>query len=88
MSKTLKEVLIDGSTFYVSFSKLVGQEIKEITGYITKEFGDATFKLSKIVMADGTSYYVEGEHDMPYLTEGTAKFDGPELEALYKEGNP
>lgn len=52
-----------------SYSKICGKKIKDLWGYVTTEFGDATFKLTTIVFEDGTKQGVEGEHDLPYLVD-------------------
>ena len=52
----------------ISLAKLTGKKVKDVVGHLTKEFGDPTFQLSKIVLEDGSIIHCEGEHDMPYLT--------------------
>jgi hypothetical protein len=49
--------------------KIQGSQIKDIVGYVSNEFGDPIFKLSKIIFEDGIEYWCEGEHDMPYVTD-------------------
>lgn len=86
--KTLKDVQSDGdSGSYptISLSKLMGISVVDVQGHITQEFGDPTFQMSRIVLSDGTTLWAEGEHDMPYLTDGTAKMDGEQMQALYDE---
>ena len=85
--KTLKDVLVDGSTYEISLTKLMGSPVADVIGYISAEFGDPCFKMTAVVLADGRKFYTEGEHDLPYLTDGPAgaKFDEEQLEALYKE---
>lgn len=82
-----KDVLIDGSNYEISLFKLIGKKIKDITGSITKEFGDPTFKMYKVVFEDDTFMVCEGEHDLPYLTEWGEQpnFDEETLEAIYSE---
>ena len=63
------DVAVPGSDLYISLNKLHGKAVKDIHGYITTEFGDPTFKMSKVVFEDGTSVFCEGEHDLPYLTD-------------------
>ena len=58
---------------YISLVKVVGKKITDITGYITKEFGEPTFQLFAIEFEDGTDLWVEGEHDMPYVYEYGSK---------------
>lgn len=60
----------DGSDWELSLVKLAGQQIKDVVGYLTGEFGlDApVFEITNIVLEDGTKIRVEGEHDCPYLT--------------------
>lgn len=54
---------------YISLAKVKGSAIKEVVGYISTEFGDPCFKLSRIYFEDGTDCWCEGEHDMPYVTD-------------------
>lgn len=86
--KTLKEVTVDDS---ISLSKLTGMPIKDVLGYISMEFGEPCFKMVKIVLDDNSAFWAEGEHDMPYLTDGygdnAAKFDEEELQSIYDEEN-
>jgi len=86
--KTLKEVTVDDS---ISLSKLTGKPIKDVLGYISMEFGEPAFKLVKVILEDDTAFWCEGEHDMPYLTDGygekAAMFDSDELQAIYDEDN-
>ena len=48
---------------------LNGDKVKDIYGYVSHEFGDAVFKITRIVTENGKSFYVEGEHDLPYIAE-------------------
>lgn len=83
--KTLRDVQIHiGRADYISLSLLMGQVV-DVLGFITNEFGDPTFQISRILLADGKCLYAEGEHDCPYLINGTAEFDGEQLQFLYKE---
>ena len=68
----LEEITIDGTKGgNISLNKLLGSnKIKDITGYISNEFGEPTFKLSRIILEDDNELWVEGEHDYPYVTEG------------------
>lgn len=52
-----------------SLPTILGKEIEDISGYVSAEYGEETlvFKISRIIFKDGTAFYVEGEHDMPYI---------------------
>jgi hypothetical protein len=65
--KNHEDVLADGSDWELSLVKLAGKSIKDITGYISEEFGTPTFKMHTVVFEDGLEMGCEGEHDMPYL---------------------
>ena len=69
--KTRADISVDGDEYEVSLSKMLpeGVSIKDITGRISKEYGQITFQLYKVVLSDGTNVWCEGEHDFPYLTE-------------------
>lgn len=64
-----KAFLAEGSDYFFSLSKFVGQKIVDITGYPACPFGESTpvFKIYSIVFEDGTRVFVEGEHDTPYI---------------------
>ena len=63
-----EKYLADGSDYEMSLKKM-GLNIADILGYVSHEFGEDTpvFKITDIVLADGTTIGVEGEHDIPYL---------------------
>lgn len=65
--KTLKEVLADEEKYFISLSKLTGKQVKDIQITLSKEHGDFSIKPFRIEFTDGTSSFVEGEHDHPYL---------------------
>lgn len=78
------------SDYEIGLSKLVGP-IKEVHGYLSKEFGDPVFLMTRIEFTDGTELGCEGEHDSPYLVsygESTpASYTDEKLSRLYRE-NP
>lgn len=88
--KILQDVKVSG--YEISLAKLTGKSIKDIYGYISTEFDEPTFKLTKVLLDDDTYFWVEGEHDFPYLTSGgkdnRAEFDSEELQSIYDEENP
>lgn len=63
----LSELRPDGENFYISLGKLTGREVADVLGYAANEFGEPSFKVCRIIFADGSSCGVEGEHDFPYL---------------------
>lgn len=81
--KQLNEVRFEDSNYELSLSKMTDKKIKDVCGYISMEFGDPVFKLTTIVMEDGTKYGAEGEHDMPYLTD----MDDEMMQDLYNQEN-
>ena len=90
--KTINDVRAEGSTYEISLSKLMGKKIKDIHGYISNEFGDPSFKLTKVLLEDDTYFWVEGEHDFPYIVDGGvekgAKLDTDQMQTIYDEENP
>lgn len=52
-----------------SLSEVLGKRIADIAGYVSDEYGEDTlvFKVSRVIFSDGSSEYVQGEHDMPYI---------------------
>lgn len=55
------------SDYEIGLTKMVGKKVKEVHGYISIEFGEPTFKMTKIEFDDGSFVGCEGEHDFPYL---------------------
>lgn len=57
------------SDYELSLSKYVGKKVVDIVGYPTIAFDDAPpiFKLRQIMFEDGTTVFLEGEHDTVYL---------------------
>lgn len=58
---------------WLSLSKMLpdGVTIQDIVGHVSTEFGDPVFQLFKIVLSNGELIFVEGEHDMPYLSSSS-----------------
>lgn len=86
--KRLKDILVEGSDYEISLSKLIEKPIKDIRGYLSSEFGDAVFKLTEVEFEDGTFLGVEGEHDLPYLVQSRSdqpNYDDETLNALEEE---
>jgi hypothetical protein len=86
----LADVKVDDKKYAnISLSKLMGKPVKDIEGSLSMEFGDITFKLNKVVFEDGSDLHCEGEHDMPYLTDGygvnATKLPTEAMDALYEE---
>lgn len=82
---TYASVRVDDSLYAnISLAKLAGKAVVDLQGYISREFGDPTFKISKVIFADGTDSWVEGEHDHPYLGE-IPGVDDEVLTAIAKE---
>lgn len=61
----------------ISLSELVGKRVVDVRGHVTEEFIEPTFQMFSVLLEDGTEFFCEGAHDLPYLTEGSAKM--PEL---------
>lgn len=86
------DVAYEQSDYEIDLSKLMDKRIKAVVGYISMEFGDPMFKLTRIIFVDGTFLGVEGEHDLPYLSwyrlDDIGNLNDETLIALYKEQNP
>lgn len=78
--KTRAAVVVDPGDKYsrIDLGKLLGQPIVRIEGYVSREFDYPVFKLSSIVLGDGSVLEVEGEHDLPYVPG----LDEAQLEAV------
>ena len=81
-----QDVMVDGSTYLVSLSKITGLKIADIQGIITNPFDvGATFQLCHVVLDDGTKIDVEGEHDFPYLVPDHESLEYDNLAPLLDE---
>lgn len=56
------------SNYEYGLTKIYGNKIKEIHGYLSNEFDEPVFKMTKVEFENGITFDCEGEHDMPYLT--------------------
>lgn len=73
----------------VSLAQVLGKKIEGVAGYVTNEMGDdfLIFQVTRILFADGTCEYMEGSHDMPYISNTSKlqkkfeKFFKPEEES-------
>lgn len=68
----------------ISLVKLLGQPILDIECYLSRQYGEPTLVVSRIVLVDGTSLRMEGEHDYPYL-DHTKHITYEEMETLYQQ---
>lgn len=78
------------SSYEISLTKLTGCAIADIAGYITEEFGDPNFKITRIIFADGQSIDVGAEHDCPFLyreEEEVPNLNEDALNALLEQEN-
>lgn len=86
-----EDVLVEGSDYFISLTKLTGKVIKDIEFYPSMEFGEVGLKLCWVTFEDGTQLFIEGEHDFPYVVdyskERTLLPDEDVLYDLYKQLN-
>ena len=72
----------------LSLLKIVGKKVKDITGYVSMEFGSPVFKVSFLVFEDDTELWFEGEHDFPYVTNSAVDLlDDDLLQEIYDAEN-
>lgn len=57
---------VEGSSRH-SLSAFIGKKIADVIGHLSREYDDAVFAISAIVLDDGTFLNVEGEHDFSYI---------------------
>lgn len=57
--------------------RVKGCEVRDIYGYVSREFGDPVFKITRIILNTDTSIDVEGEHDLPYIPTDADLFRYP-----------
>lgn len=82
----LEDIKSDDGFNRLSIAKLTGLKIKDITGHISKEFGEPVFIISTVVLENDVELGVEGEHDMPYLYNYQApNMDINTLNDLYQQ---
>ena len=58
--KKMADVMVDGtdSKYSIDLGKLCGSQVARVEGYLSREFGDETFKLTAVVLADGSKGFV------------------------------
>ena len=66
--------------YEIDLEQVTGSPVIRVVGYIANEFGEPSFKITRVITADGKDYDAEGEHDFPYLVD----LDQEKLNALYK----
>lgn len=54
--------------YETSLTEMSGKVVADVVGYRCDEFGEPTFKLTRVLFTDGTHVDIEGEHDFPYLS--------------------
>lgn len=67
MNDKQKQHLAPGSDYLLSLSSIVGKPIKDVHGYVSHQFGEPVFKVSKVVFEDDTDETLGGEHDIAYI---------------------
>lgn len=86
---TIEEIMVEGSSYLTSLSKLLGHEIKDIQGYLNNgEFGFVVFKICKIELADGAILDVGGEHDIAFIYNEDLEKQVPGIETLHRNLYP
>lgn len=89
MKLVLSELRVEGSKHEISLSKLTGQRIVDIGGYVSDKFGSDTlvFEVMTVKLEDGTDIWLEGEHDVVYIPQGNhyPNLDDDTLTDLYNQ---
>lgn len=57
-----------------------GRTVADVYGYVSIEFGEPCFKITRLALTDGITLDVEGEHDIPYICAGGDVVSLPEAE--------
>jgi len=65
--------------FNLSLSKIIGDEIVDVEGYVSCQFGWPVFRITRIIFASGFYCLVDGEHEIAYVVE---PLDTSNLEAV------
>lgn len=67
--------------FELSLNDLIGNRlVVDVYGYMSSPFGgDPSFKLTRVLLSDGTTIGIEGEHDFPYLCDSDGVVTMPEV---------
>jgi len=68
MPENQKLFLYGDSDYLFGLSKFTGKKVADIVGFPSDPFGGTpVFIVYQVVFEDGTTTYVEGEHDTPYI---------------------
>lgn len=79
-----EDALAECSDYEISLTKVLGKKVKDIRGYVTREFDSSVFCMTRVEFDDGTFLGCEGEHDLPYLVDW-GRPDSPERCNEYSE---
>jgi hypothetical protein len=51
-----------------TFGELMGSPVEDLLGYVSRaDGGDLVFHISQVRLKNGKTFFVDGEHDMPYV---------------------
>lgn len=60
----------------MTLEEILGSKVREVDCYVASPFdGVPVIRLSKIVLEDGRSFFIEGEHDTPYIPISSKNMD-------------
>jgi hypothetical protein len=86
MNDKQKQHLAPGSDYLLSLSSVVGKSVKDVHGYVSHQFGEPVFKVSKVVFDDDTEETLGGEHDIAYIdSENHPELGDDKLNAIEPE---
>jgi hypothetical protein len=69
---TNKNFLYGDSDYLCSLNAFVNKKVVDVIGYPSDPFGGTpVFVISQLLFEDGTTIYVEGEHDTAYLSSNS-----------------
>jgi hypothetical protein len=87
----LKDVQLNSNDvshpYILSLVKLTGLQIVDIEVSVTRELGDCTVEVKRIVFSDGSSRDLGGAHDLAFIEDQLPNLNQDILESLYNQSN-
>lgn len=82
--KTLADIKCSDSSYLYSLAKLTGSPVVDARIGFTREWGETLITVYSLILADGRTLGLQGEHDIVYIEDD---LDQEQLDLFYEEEN-
>lgn len=83
--KTLKDIHYAPDSLFYSLASLVGSPIIDAKIGFSREWGETLITVYSLVLADGRTFGLQGEHDIVYIEDDVIPQE--QLDLFYEEEN-